>query len=173
MVNNTPRHVAEGEVVDTSALISWPLERLFGSLASPKQKNELITNHPERMDIIDAIEIKWENPDKESIRKITDISKETGDIAGLSQIDIEILALAIENDCILITDDYRMQNIAEYSKIEWRSVNTDGIKNIWEWEIVCMGCKMVNKTPEKPSDKKNDLGECLECGSKLKIRKKK
>ncbi|MFL2957553.1 MAG: hypothetical protein ACJZ4Z_02030 [Candidatus Thalassarchaeaceae archaeon] len=63
--------------------------------------------------------------------------------------DIEVLALAMEHGCVLITDDYRMQNIAEYSKIKWRSVNTGGIKNIWKWEIVCLGCKTVKIMPEK------------------------
>ena len=101
------------------------------------------------------------------------ISKETGDIAGLSETDIEIIALAMEYDCILITDDSRMQNIAEYSKIKWRSVNTDGIKDIWKWEIVCMGCKIVKIMPESTTNQKNNLGQCVECGSKLKVRKKK
>lgn len=173
MTYNCPRHMAAREVVDTSALISWPLEMLFGSLASPRQRNELTLNHPERLDIIDAININWTNPDRESINKITDIAKETGDIAGLSQTDIEILALAIENDYTLITDDYRMQNIAEFSKIKWRSINTDGIKNIWKWELVCIGCKLLKKMPDRPTYQKNNLGKCIECGSELKIRKKK
>ena len=72
----------------------------------------------------------------------------------------------MKNKYILITDDYRMQNLAEYSEIKWRSVNTDGIKDIWEWEVVCIGCKIISKMPK-------NLGECVECGSKLKSRKKK
>ena len=173
MTYNGPQYMVAGEVVDTSALISWPLEMLFGSLASPRQRNELTANYPERLDIIDAININWTNPNKESIEKIMHISKETGDIAGLSETDIEIIALAMEHDCILITDDYRMQNIAEYSKIKWRSVNTDGIKDIWKWEIVCIGCKIVKIMPESTTNQKNNLGQCVECGSKLKVRRKK
>ena len=37
-----------------------------------------------------------QNPSKESIKKITDISSRTGDKNRLSQIDIEILALALD-----------------------------------------------------------------------------
>ena len=79
----------------------------------------------------------------------------------------------MENNCTLITDDYRMQNIAEYMKIKWRSVNTDGIKNIWKWEVFCLGCKKVNIMPENTTNQKNNLGQCVDCGSELKIRKKK
>tara|TARA_B100001142_G_scaffold58557_1_gene57316 strand:- start:331 stop:873 length:543 start_codon:yes stop_codon:yes gene_type:complete len=173
MIKSPRDNVAEGEVVDTSALISWPLERLFGSLASPRQRNELMNNYPDRLEIIDAIGINWEDPGDISIEKIIQISKKTGDISGLSQTDIEILALAMKNKYILITDDYRMQNLAEYSEIKWRSVNTDGIKDIWEWEVVCIGCKIISKMPSEPTKKKKNLGECVECGSKLKSRKKK
>ena len=70
MTHNCPEYMVAGEVVDTSALISWPLEMLFGSLASPRQRNELTANYPERLDIIDAIDINWTNPNKESIEKI-------------------------------------------------------------------------------------------------------
>ena len=69
MAYNSARYMVAGEVVDTSALISWPLGMLFGSLASPRQRNELTTNYPERIDIIDAIDINWTNPNKESIEK--------------------------------------------------------------------------------------------------------
>ena len=62
---------------------------------------------------------------------------------------------------------------SKYSKIKWRSVNTDGIKDIWKWEIVCMGCKIVKIMPESTTNQKNNLGQCVECGSKLKVRKKK
>ena len=173
MMHNSPEYMVAGEVVDTSALISWPLEMLFGSLASPKQRNELTNNYPERLNIIDAIDINWINPNTESIEKIIHISKETGDIAGLSKTDIEVLALAMEHKCTLITDDYRMQNIAEYMKIKWRSVSTDGIKNIWKWEVFCLACKTVNIMPESTTNQKNNLGQCVDCGSELKIRKKK
>ena len=162
-----------GEVVDTSALISWPLERLFGSLASPRQRNELMNNYPDRLEIIDAIGINWEDPYDKNIEKIIQISKKTGDITGLSRTDIEILALAMKNNYTLITDDYRMQNYAEYSEIKWRCVNTDGIREIWEWEVVCIGCKIITKMPNEPAARKEYLGECVVCGSKLKSRKKK
>ena len=173
MTYNSPRYMVAGEVVDTSALISWPVKMLFESLASPKQRNELNNNYPERMDIIDAIDINWTNPNIESIEKIIHISKETGDIAGLSETDIEVLALAMEYNYTLVTDDYRMQNMAEYMKIKWRSVNTVGISNIWKWEVICLGCKTVKIMPESTSNQKNNLGQCVDCGSELKIRKKK
>ena len=37
-----------GEVVDTSALISWPVGRMKGCYGTPSQKIELNNNYPKR-----------------------------------------------------------------------------------------------------------------------------
>ena len=171
MLTEPPRHMVSGEVIDTIALISWPMERLSESIASPKQRLELMRISPERMDMIDSINILWMNPKKESIARIIEISKVTGDIAGLSGVDIDVLALALENNYSLITDDYRMLNVAEYMEMEWFPVNTEGIKKIWKWEIICRGCKKIQQNPESPYKNKDEIGDCVDCGLELKMRK--
>ncbi len=160
-------------VVDTGALIFWPVERLTGAVASPKQQKEIYNLHPDRAIIIDALEIIWKNPSDKSIDKIIEIGKVTGDLSGLSSTDIDILALAYEEDAKLITDDYRMQNLAKYMKIDWESVSTEGIKEVWIWEIVCRGCKKVQEIPNLPYKNKKDSQVCSDCGSDVKLRKKK
>ena len=71
----------------------------------------------------------------------------------------------------LVTDDYRLQNLAEKAGIEWETVSTKGIKEIWKWELRCIACKKMYPQPEKPNQKKSDWGECEDCGSKLKLKK--
>ncbi|MFQ3321476.1 MAG: rRNA maturation endonuclease Nob1 [Candidatus Thalassarchaeaceae archaeon] len=164
--------MANDSVVDTGALISWPISKLIGSIASPKQKKELGKFYPARLEIINAIDIIWRTPKEESINKVINIGKNTGDIAGLSPVDIEILALASEDNYVLFTDDYRMQNLAEFMGIKWHAIETEGIKEVWSWEIVCKGCKKIQPDPKSPLMRKN-LRDCEDCGSEVKLRRKK
>ena len=172
MSTSNPRNMGRDHVVDTGALISWPIDRLIGSIASPNQQQELIKISPDRVEIINAIEILWRNPSQEAINKIIDIGRNTGDISGLSPVDIDIMALAYEKKCTLITDDYRMQNLAEHIGINWNSIDTEGIKEVWNWELVCTGCKKIQLTPMVPLNNKKDQKKCIDCGSDVKLRKK-
>jgi rRNA maturation endonuclease Nob1 len=94
-------------------------------------------------------------------------------MAGLSEIDLGILALSINLKKTLVTDDYRLQNLAEKASIDWISVTTDGITEIWNWELKCIACKKIFPQPEKPNLKKADWGRCEDCGSELKLKKMK
>ena len=166
-------NMGDDMVLDTSALISWPLSELNGSMIVNSQIAELEKFSPTRAQIIQSLGLIISEPSRDSISEISKLAVETGDMSGISQTDLSLVSLAYSKGAVLVTDDYRMQNIAEYSKIKWRSVNTDGIKDIWKWEIVCMGCKIVKIMPESTTNQKNNLGQCVECGSKLKVRKKK
>ena len=70
MSTSNPRSMGRDHVVDTGALISWPIDRLIGSIASPNQQQELIKISPDRVEIINAIEILWRNPSQEASNKI-------------------------------------------------------------------------------------------------------
>ena len=101
----------------------------------------------------------------------TNLAIGTGDMAGLSEIDLGILALSIHLKKTLVTDDYRLQNLAEKASIDWITVTTDGITEIWNWELKCIACKKIFPQPEKPNLKKADWGQCEDCGSELKLKK--
>ena len=159
------------EVLDTGALISWPIIRLNGCYAIPSQKMELCKIYPEKEIEIESAKLIWINPDERSLKIATDLAIETGDMAGLSEIDLGILALSINLKSTLVTDDYRLQNLAEKAGLEWKTVSTKGIKEIWKWELRCVACKKMYPQPEKPNQKKSDWGECGDCGSKLKLKK--
>ncbi len=159
------------EVLDTAALISWPIIRLNGCYAIPSQKIELCKIYPKKEIKIDSAELIWIEPDEKSLEIATNLAISTGDMAGLSKIDLGILALSINLKKTLVTDDYRLQNLAEKAGIEWKTVSTKGIKELWKWELRCIACKKIYSQPGKPNQKKSDWGECEDCGSELKLKR--
>ena len=85
-------------------------------------------------------------------------SQETGDGGVLSAVDTELLALALERNATLITDDFAMQNVAAALKIAWLPVETAGIARELRWRWTCVGCRQHWDEPH---------GECPTCGSEL------
>ena len=82
----------------------------------------------------------------------------TGDT--LSEADIGILALALDLDGVLYTDDYGIQNVARKLGIDVRSIITEGVKEEFIWRKVCKGCKKMY-----PMDYKEEI--CEICGGIL------
>ena len=84
------------------------------------------------------------SPSSESIEKIKAISRKTGDINRLSDTDIEILALAIDfgknDEVIILTDDYSIQNTANMLNINFESISQEGITKRFKWSCRCRGC---------------------------------
>ena len=162
-----------GEVLDTGALISWSINQMNGCLVTPSQREEILKIAPEREVVIDTSNLIWMMPDEESLARASKFAIDTGDMAGLSKVDLELLALSIQENKKLITDDYRLQNLAEKAGINWSSISTEGISYLWKWELKCLACKKEYPTPEVPNKRKSDWGECIDCGSSLKLKKKK
>ena len=164
--------MAAGEVLDTAALIAWPLERMRGSLVVPGQRVELTRISPDREILLDAAGLEWASPGPDALAQASDIAVSTGDMAGLSSVDLELLALAVERAATLVTDDYRLQNLCERGGVPWLSVTMEGIRALWAWELHCTGCGTVLPPPESPNPSR-DLGNCVDCGSALGLRRKK
>jgi UPF0271 protein len=126
------RYTMVEEVLDTAALIAWPMNRMRGCFAVPSQRVELQRIAPEREIVIDSVELQWREPSKNSVTQATEIARLSGDMAGLSETDLSIFALVIEIQAVLVSDDYRLQNLAEKSGLKWISVTTEGIRSMWE-----------------------------------------
>jgi rRNA maturation endonuclease Nob1 len=163
--------MAAGEVLDTAALIAWPLERMRGSLVVPSQRAELSRISPDREIMLDAAALEWASPGSAAIARASGLATTTGDMAGLSPVDLELLALAIERAATLATDDYRLQNLCELGGVPWLSVTMEGISSLWSWELRCTGCGAVLPSPDTPSSRR-ELGNCSDCGSTLKLSRK-
>jgi UPF0271 protein len=94
----------------------------------------------------------------ESRAKIRQAAEKTGDIDRLSPVDMEVLALAVETDSPLISDDYSIQNIAKVLDIKCLPMEQHGIKKVFYWKYKCRGCG-------KEYDRK--IKECQICGKEL------
>ena len=164
--------MSEPKVLDTSALINWPLDSLEGGFVVESQRIEIERVSPERMLSIEVARLNWSSPSTESLEAATKIAIETGDLDGLSEIDLSLLALSLELSGHMHTDDYRLQNLCRTAGLNWSPVESSGITEIWNWEIACRGCGEVFTGSEKTRPASEGVGECSECGSELRIVKK-
>lgn len=97
-------------------------------------------------------------PKPKSVVEIEEAASLTGDGARLSQADIQVLALAKELSATVLTDDYRMQNVAVSIKMPFQPIAQAGIKEVFRWEFKCRGCGKQFSTARP---------ECDVCGSEV------
>ena len=97
------------------------------------------------------------DPSKDSISIIRDTAERTGDNTTISEQDVSIIALALENKIELITDDFAVTNVAKQLKIKTSSLMTQGISTVGKWISYCSMCGK-----EFSREK-----ECPICGNKL------
>ena len=165
--------MAKVRVLDTAALIAWPITELSGGLIVSHQEEELLRISPDRAALLDSMGLVFCQPNQDSIDLVVDTAKQSGDISGISETDLALVSLALERSALLITDDYRMQNIASFLSIEWQGVSEVGIREVWSWTLVCSGCKSEYDAPESTDAKKKNYGECHDCGAALRLKRKK
>ncbi len=107
--------------------------------------------------------LKVHDPGRESIEKAIEFAKRTGDIYKLSKTDIDVIALAIEINGTVITDDYAIQNVLKSVGLKYSGLSEKEISKIFQWKYRCTGCmRYYEKYYES----------CPVCGSKLKLVKK-
>ena len=99
------------------------------------------------------------DPSQEYILKVKNTAEKTGDKLTISEQDISIIALSLENNAELITDDFAVMNIAKQLEIQTLSLMTQGINTIGKWVRYCSVCG------KEFSNKK----ECPICGSRLNL----
>ena len=98
-------------VLDTAALLHWPIEKMQGNLVAHSQLEELRRLPPERAMLLESIEMEWMTVGTGDA-ELAAIS--TGDLQRLSNVDLEILAIAFSTGHKLYTDDYSMQNVLSF-----------------------------------------------------------
>lgn len=150
-------------VLDSSAFFSMenlPKDKCYcpsGVIEELKKYNDPRLNYWDGMlNVLD--------PSNESMDKVTDEAKKTGDYGRLSPVDLTVIALGLELNATVMSDDYSIQNICARLNIGYESVGTSGIKKIEKWNYQCIGCKRWFK-------EKSD--ECPICGSEMKPHRKK
>ena len=149
-------------VLDTAALLHWPVERLQGGIVAHSQLEELRKLSPQRAMLLESIEMEWMSMgtgDAESA------ASTTGDLPRLSQVDLEILAIALATGQTLYTDDYSLQNVCRHLNHPFEAVSNKRSKEQWSWELRCIGCRVTKKADSK------DEQECDVCGSVMKVKR--
>lgn len=160
------------DVLDTSALLAWPFERVSGGYCVESQLAEVQRHSPERAMLLEVQGPQWLQASPDSLSAVKEAAAETGDLPRLSPVDIELLALAhgLGAEAVLHSDDYRMQNVARKMGIEWRAVSVKASKAAWRWELRCVGCRA--RTSLDSGDEGN-IPDCGVCGSPQQLKRSK
>ncbi len=164
--------MSEPRILDTSALINWPMESLEGGFVIDGQRLEIERISPERLLHIEAASVNWVSPSPESVQESIIIARKTGDLEGLSETDLYLFALALELGGHMHTDDYRLQNLCSSVGIGWSTVVSEGISEVWNWEVRCRGCGEQVAISENTRPTSEEIGDCPRCGSELRVVKK-
>jgi UPF0271 protein len=155
-------------VLDTSALLSGkPIDiKNSNIVTSNKIRDELKPGGRDYQSFQFLIEkgLVILSPSVESVQKIKKISTITGDIGRLSEVDIELLALALDikkkkDKPIIVTDDYSIQNVSYELKIDYANISEPGITKKFIWITRCRGCGKRFK---------ENITKCPICGSETK-----
>jgi len=104
-------------------------------------------------------------PSPASVAKVKSTANKTGDIGGLSQTDMSLLALALDlaktdGGVSLVSDDFAVRNVAEVLSIPLAKTSLKGgeWKNV-TWKLFCKGCGRQYTNPK--------LTICPICGTRL------
>ena len=158
-------------IVDTTAFIAgFNVYSVHGEVYSvPEVEEELTGDSISKLRLKMAIEdgrLKLREPSAQALSKARETALEMGDFLSLSEVDMKIIALAVQlkNEGYMpevITDDYAIQNIARRLNVKYASVITYGIKHQLRWVLYCPACHR-----KYPPDYKSEI--CENCGTKLK-----
>jgi UPF0271 protein len=156
----------KGYVLDTSVLYyGKDLPESYECFITPGVVRELNKEEMgERLEMLLATKIRISSPTDRSMRRVLDAAERTGDSRRLSETDKELLALAIDLDYDLLSDDYSIQNLARVLGVTCRGMDQKGISEVFEWQAKCRGCGKVFPA---------DVRVCDVCGTETKVRRKK
>ena len=149
-------------VLDTAALLHWPVERMVGSIVAHSQLEELRRLSPQRAMLIESIDIEWMSM---GTGDAENAAATTGDLPRLSPVDLDILALALATGETLFTDDYSLQNVCRSVSHPFEAVSNKRSRQQWSWELRCIGCRATKKAESQKEE------ECDICGSPMKVKR--
>ena len=108
--------------------------------------------------LIETKRLMIRDPDHQFIITANNTAKKSGDIPNLSDEDISTIALSLQLNAELVTDDFAVSNVAKNLGIKVIPVMTNGIKKVVTWKYYCPGCKTNF----------SKITECPRCGNRLK-----
>jgi len=145
-------------VLDTSALFSMDNLPSEECVCPPGVIEELRRHRDNRLQYWDGI-LRVSNCSDESMETVKNMAKATGDLGRLSPVDLSVLALALDLEGTILSDDYSIQNVSRRLGIPFKPIGTVGISKVERWNYQCVGCRKWYK---------ERLDDCPICGSKMK-----
>ena len=160
-------------VLDTAALLHWPVDQLADGVCAISQQAELERVSPQRSLLVQSLDsIEWRDVPPAWLQDAKEAAALSGDLPRLSDVDVDVLALAIALDATLVTDDYRLQNTMQALQRPTKSVGTTGAKQVWRWELRCTGCRATSQVPANVDrSKKGSVADCDVCGSPMNVKR--
>ena len=149
-------------ILDASAFYAGvPFRSLDDYYTTPLAYDEIKhikKNHGVLETLLETNRLKIREPKKESTESAIKAAKDTGDFPQLSEQDISIIALCIEMNGEIISDDFAISNVVKNIGLKISPIMTQGIKDVGKWIHYCPGCR-TNHINKK---------ECPICGTPLK-----
>lgn len=149
------------KVLDTSGILHSDLDFSSSGYFIPNSILQELRDENAKLMVEQGIRngyIKVRDPRVESVEKVKETAKETGDIQRLSEADVDVIALALENKAEIVSDDYSIQNLAKILKLRYHTTAQEGIKKQYKWGKVCPSCVLKYGVESET---------CKVCGSKL------
>ena len=115
-------------------------------------------NHDALGTLLETNRLKIREPSSDSTKDATDAAKNTGDYPQLSKQDLSVIALGIELDGEIISDDFAISNVARNLGLKISPIMTQGIKDVGRWVHYCPGCRTNHESGK----------ECPMCATPLK-----
>lgn len=115
-------------------------------------------NHEVLETLLETNRLKIRDPNQEALNLAIKASKNTGDYQQLSKQDLSVIALCIDLEGQIITDDFSISNVAKNLGLRISPIMTQGIKDVGKWVHYCPGCRSNHKNGK----------ECPMCGTPLK-----
>ena len=150
-------------VLDSSALFSMEDLPDGDCVCPPGVIDELRKYKDRRLDLWGGM-LRVSDCSPESMEKVKEEARKSGDLGRLSPVDLTVIALGLDLNGVVYSDDYSIENVCSRLGIQYRPVGTGGIKKVEKWNYQCIGCKKWYK---------ERMDECPICGSPMKAHRKK
>jgi len=147
-------------VLDASGILRSGLDFSDSGYLMTNGVLQEIEDENSRIAVDAAIEgglIEVKEPGEDSVGRVRDAAGNSGDLERLSENDISVLALALETNSIIVSDDYNIQNISRILNIKYEKTFHRGIRRKVNWTRVCEGCA-----------REGEGDVCEVCGSRMK-----
>jgi UPF0271 protein len=124
-------------VLDANVLIHSRGQFPYEKVLIPPSVNQEIKSEISQLKM-EKLDLNVERPSEEFLEEIWEKSQEI--FSPTSEQDEEALALALEKEVPLVTDDKALQNLALHLGADFETFNSERISEKRAWEKVCGNC---------------------------------